>query len=390
MLKPFKLIFAFLFVAMFIATITARLIIAPGEDKKRNSVRAHAPYVISERAQTLHNSLTVADLHTDSLLWARNFAKQNNYGHADIPRLRKGGVRVVILGAATKSPRGQNFGHNAASAPDNITLLAIGQFWPPRTWYSLFERARYIAQRAHEVANDRSNNTMLIQTAGQLQAALQTPQSLSILLSTEGSHVLEGRLDNIERLYEEGYRLMGLQHFFDNELGGSLHGTSKTGLSDFGRQAVAAMQARGIIIDVAHSSEAVIRDVLSVSEAPLILSHGGVRSACPRTANRNLPDELLVQITQKGGLIGIGFFDGVICDISPKGIARAIIAAINLLGEDNVALGSDFDGGVTTSLNASELAALTQALIDEGIEDHVIAKVMSRNAINFLLNNLPQ
>jgi len=183
---------------------------------------------------------------------------------------------------------------------------------------------------------------------------------------------------------------MGLQHFFDNELGGSMHGTSKAGLTEFGRQAVLEMVAQSIIIDVAHSSEQVVRDVLELTPAPVMISHGGVLSHCPRTASRNLPDELTKAIAARGGIIGIGYFEGAICDISPKGIARAIMDAVAVLGEDAVALGSDFDGTVETALDTSELAAITQELLNAGMDEDVIAKVMGENVYRFLTKNLPQ
>ena len=79
----------------------------------------------------------------------------------------------------------------------------------------------------------------------------------------------------------------------------------------------------------------------------------------------------------------------MICDISPDGIADAIIDAINLLGEDAVSLGSDFDGTVTTSLDTSELAVITQALLDRGVNAKTIKKVMGENARRFFEENLP-
>ena len=182
---------------------------------------------------------------------------------------------------------------------------------------------------------------------------------------------------------------MGLQHFFDNELGGTMHGLSQAGLTDFGREAVLEMRRQGIIIDVAHSSKRVARDVLDLTPDPIFISHGGTIFHWPHTSNRNLPDDILKEIANRGGIIGIGYFNGVIWDISPDGIADAIIDAIDLLGEDAVSLGSDFDGTVTTSLDTSELAAITQALLDRGVNAKTIKKVMGENARRFLKENLP-
>jgi microsomal dipeptidase-like Zn-dependent dipeptidase len=182
---------------------------------------------------------------------------------------------------------------------------------------------------------------------------------------------------------------MGLQHFFDNELGGSMHGRSQAGLSEFGRQAVLEMERRNIMIDVAHSSRQTVRDVLATVKAPLFISHGGTISGCPKTANRNLPDNILKEIAARGGILGVGYFDGAICDISPKGIATEIIHAVELLGEDAVALGSDYDGTVTTSLDTSELAAITHELLAQGMAKPQIRKVMGENAKRFFSENLP-
>lgn len=365
--------------------------VIPKTDKSMNPVRLHPPYVVSGKTQRLHYDLRVADLHTDTLLWKRDPRSRHNYGHADLPRLIEGGVDLQVFSAVTKSPKGLNFGENAADAPDDITTLALAQLWPPRTWGSIYERAAYQAQRLQKLEADESNELLIVRTAADM--AIDDGRLLTVLL-TEGSHPLEGKLENIARLKAEGYRIMGLQHFFDNALGGSMHGQSKNnmgkaGLTEFGRQAVLEMRRQGIIIDVAHSSEQVVRDVLALTPDPIMISHGGVLSHCPRTASRNLPDKLTKAIAARGGIIGIGYFEGAICDISPKGIARAIIDAVAVLGEDAVALGSDFDGTVETALDTSELAAITQELIDAKMDDSVIAKVMGENVYQFLGTNLP-
>ena len=126
------------------------------------------------------------------------------------------------------------------------------------------------------------------------------------LLGTEGSHALDGDLDNIKRLYEAGFRMMSLQHFFDNKLGGSLHGESNTGLTDFGREAVRLMDSMGIMIDVSHSSPQVVDDVLNLIDSPLIVSHTGFKGHCDH--KRNISYDLMMRIAERGGLIGVGFW----------------------------------------------------------------------------------
>lgn len=383
-MKKFVLLILIL-IAMSLAYVFG--VVVPETDAKMNVVQPHAPYIISPDAQALHDSIDIADLHADTLLWRRNPAKRHKRGQLDLPRLRDGGVKLQIFSATTKSPDGQNFDGNDADAPDQITKLAQAQLWPLRTWDSIYERAVYQAQRLQKLETDKDNKLVIARIASDLA---QPDDVIIGLLLTEGSHPLEGKLENIDRLYNEGYRIMGLQHFFDNALGGSLHGRSKAGLTEFGREAVTAMIQKNIIIDVAHSSEAVVRDILAMTEVPLILSHGGVTSHCPRTKNRNLPDDVLIEMAKRGSLIGIGYFEGVICDTTPSGIAAAIDHAVTVLGPDAVALGSDFDGTVATTLDTSELAAITQALMDKGMDTPTIRKVMGENAFKFLSTNLPQ
>jgi len=363
-------------------------IVAPKVDKARNKVVPHKAYTVSKRAHALHDQLFIADLHNDVLLWRRYPGREHDYGHSDLPRLKAGGVNLQTFSVVTKSPSGQNFAQNARSTPDNITRLAIGQLWPPQTWGSLKERALFQAWRLQKLANMRRYNLVIIRNQADLRQLKE--DQIGAILAIEGAHALEGRLENIDHLYKAGYRMIGLQHFFDNDLGGSLHGTDKSGLTDFGRAVVKELSHRDIMIDVAHSSKAVVRDVLTLTDDPILISHGGIYGNCQKTRHRNLPDDLLKEIAQRGGIIGIGFFSPALCDPSLKGIAQTITETVRLLGEDAVALGSDFDGSVTTHLDASEFSALTQALMDQGLEDKIIAKIMGENVRRFMAQTLPE
>ncbi|MGB0798473.1 MAG: dipeptidase [Planktomarina sp.] len=359
-------------------------IFAPGKvDAQRNPVIAHDPYVISDQAQALHDTLIVGDLHADPTLWKRDLLVRNDHGHVDIPRLIEGNVALQVFTAVTKSPADLNYEANDANARDNITLLAMGQLWPKRTWNSIYQRAIYQADKLHQFA-ERSDDTLRVITSraelDQLLADRAAGHNVvGGFLGIEGSHPLEGDLSNLDGIMAAGHRVIALQHFFDNKLGGSLHGTGFLGLTDFGRQVVQQVEQRGLILDVAHSSTGVVRDILAMTDMPIILSHTGIYSHCP--SRRNIPDDLMRAVAQKGGVIGIGFWADVTCDASPGGIADAIIAAITLVGVDHVALGSDFDGTVTTMLDASELAAITQALLDRGQSETAIRKVMGENMV---------
>ncbi len=360
-------------------------------DKGQNLVVEHQSYQISPQAQALHSSLLVGDWHADSLLWMRNLSEEYDYGHLDFPRMQRGNLGLQMFTTVTKSPSGQNYEINQTDASDNITLLAMMQRWPTATWSSLAERALFQADKLHHLAAHDPENLMLVRSRIELAEFLQRRQSnptlIGGLLGTEGSHALDGDLANIQRLYNRGFRMMSLQHFFDNKLGGSLHGTSGEGLTQFGRDAVAEMLALGIMLDVSHSSEKVVADTLALSDKPLIVSHTGFQGHCD--SPRNISDALMEQIAAAGGLIAVGFWDGAICGNSPATVAEAIVYGIGLVGEDHVALGSDFDGTVTTSFDGSEMVVITQALLEANLSEQQIRKVMGENMLGYLQTYLP-
>ncbi len=360
-------------------------------DEERNVVVEHQAYEISDQAQQLHSSLLIGDWHADSLLWMRNLSEQYDYGHLDFPRMQQGNMALQMFTTVTKSPSGQNYERNSSDASDNITLLAMAQRWPAATWTSLAERALFQADKLYKLAARDPDNLMLIRSRIELAEFLKRRQSnptlIGGLLGTEGSHALDGDLDNIQRLFNNGFRMMSLQHFFDNKLGGSLHGTSGEGLTQFGRDAVNKMLALGIMLDVSHSSEQVVVDTLAISNKPLIVSHTGFQGHCP--SPRNISDKLMEQIAAAGGLIAVGFWDGAICGNSPATVAAAIVYGIGLVGEDHISLGSDFDGTVTTSFDGSEMAVITQALLEANLSEQQIRKVMGENMLTFLQTYLP-
>ncbi|KZL20199.1 Membrane dipeptidase (Peptidase family M19) [Pseudovibrio axinellae] len=361
-------------------------------DNAQNVVVEHEPYAITPDAQKVHDQLRIADLHNDVLLWGRNLSSQSSIGHSDLPRFKQGNVGVQIFSSVTKSPRGQNYEQNSTEAFDNITLLGWAQSWPSSALNSLSERALLQAQRLYDLERDHPESVKVVHNRGELEATLTARASgsdiIAGVLGTEGGHALDGDIKNVDRLYDGGLRMMGLQHFFDNKLGGSLHGQSKAGLTDFGKEVVRLMEEKEMIVDLAHSSPAVIKDVLAMSSRPVVVSHTGVRGIC--NTPRNLTDTQVREISAKGGLIGIGFWDAAACDISPKGVANSIDYAVSIAGIDHVALGSDFDGAVTTAFDTSEYAVLAQELMKKGFTQEQIAAVMGENIIRFLLENLPQ
>ncbi|MDO8485041.1 MAG: membrane dipeptidase, partial [Candidatus Limnocylindrales bacterium] len=283
------------------------------------------PYEASARAREFHRELQVVDLHADSLLWGRDLLRRSDQGQVDIPRMIEGNVALQVLAATTKTPRHLNLERNDERS-DDVILLALAAGWPPATWRSLLARALYLASRANAFASRSNGRFALIRSRADLAAYLERRHASSAisagLLAIEGAHALDGDPANVEVVADAGFRMMSPSHFFDNAFGGSAHGIAKGGLTPAGREVVERMEARGMIVDVAHASAATIDDVLSMAGRPVIASHTGVRGTCDNA--RNLSDAHLRGIADTGGLIGIGFWPTATGGDDVSAIARAI------------------------------------------------------------------
>lgn len=359
--------------------------------RSMNRIRTAPPYVVSTEAQALHDTLLVADLHADSLLWSRDLSTWGDWGQVDIPRLRAANVGIQAFTAVTQSPKGQNIEENRADAPDQITRLIMAQRWPVRTWFSRKERALYQAQRMRGLVL-ADENLALLRTADDVTDLVarraENPELLGAFLGIEGLHCLEGDLNNIDVLFDAGYRMMGPTHFFDNEMGGSAHGLSGAGLSPFGREAITKMDGLQIIIDLAHVSPAMIDDILELTSRPVLVSHGGVRGTCDN--ERNLSDNHVQAIAAGGGLIGLGLWKTAVCGEDAAATAAAMKYVADLVGVAHVALGSDFDGAVHAPFDVTGLPLLTEALMAAGFSENDIAAIMGGNVRDFLIRTLPQ
>ncbi|WP_428632104.1 dipeptidase [Sphingopyxis sp.] len=360
--------------------------LAPGIiERGTNQIDGKPLAAVSERAKALHRTLTIVDLHSDTLLWKRNILDRADRGHMDLPRLEDGNVALQILASTTKSPKGQNYDANSADT-DNITSLVIAQLQPVRTWNSLLERSLWHAEKLHRAVAGSGGKLRAVATPAGLDALLAArkgkPLTTGAMLSVEGLHVLEGKPANLDKLYAAGFRMAGLTHFFDNDLAGSMHGLKKGGLTPFGRQVVTAMEAKGMVVDIAHCSNACVADILKMARRPVVSSHGGVQATCK--VNRNLSDEQIRGVAATGGLVGIGYWDAAICDTAPASIAKAMKHVRDLVGIQHVALGSDYDGATTVRFDTSQLVQVTQALIDAGFSDDEIRAAMGGNAVRVL------
>ncbi|MGL4541800.1 MAG: dipeptidase [Polymorphobacter sp.] len=374
-----------LMVLVALAAITFFVLAPAIIERGMNKVQRAGAWPVSARAAALHKVLVIADLHSDTLLWKRAVDDLATRGHVDLPRLEAGNVALQVFSSVTKTPKGQNYEANSADT-DNITLLAVAQLQPVRTWNSLLERSLWHAEKLRRAEAGSEGRLRIVRSGADIDRLLTDRaggrQVTGALLSVEGLQDLEGKLANVATLHDAGFRMAGLAHFFDNDVAGSMHGLNKGGLTPLGRQVVADMEQRGMIVDLAHASPAAFAETLAMATRPVVVSHGGVKATC--TTTRNLTDEQLRALAANGGVIGIGYWDAAVCKPTPAATAAAIRHVRDLVGVAHVGLGSDFDGGTTTGFDTAELAAVTQALLDAGLSDAEIAAVMGGNVVRIL------
>lgn len=368
-------------------------LIVPGMfEKSANKTIATKPYNYSQEAKELLESLDfVSDLHSDALLWDRDLTKASTYGHVDFKRMQEGNSALQAFTIVTKSPKGQNFQENSADAFDNITLLSIGQGQPVGTWFSLINRALYQCKKLHKAAGRFNDEFIVVKTKADFQELLTkrkvNSKVIGGFLGIEGGHCLEGNIENVKRLYDAGVRMLGPTHFFDNEMGGSAHGIKQGGLTPFGKDVLREMEKRSMFLDVAHSSEAVIDDALAMFNGPILTSHTGVKGTYD--SPRNLSDKHLRAIAQRDGLIGIAFFSGATGTNTIAGIVKAMRYTVDLIGIDHVALGSDFDGSVTTPFDITGLGLLIDEMLEQRFTKNEIRAILGENVKRFLAKHLP-
>ncbi|WP_028585826.1 dipeptidase [Desulfogranum mediterraneum] len=363
-----------------------------------------APRPLSAEAARLHGELRVVDLHADFLLWNRGAWEFSSRGHLDRQRLHQGNVAIQVCAAVTGVPATALLG--ARRHPDRwdtIDLLGRLQGWPRQTRSSRLARALYQAEKLKAIiaaAGDSPIPLKLITSCRDIDEVLdcrsQGEALIGVILALEGAHALEGNPANIQPLFQAGYRILGLTHFMDNAMAGAAEGKTGHGLTPAGQTLVQQAQELGMLLDLAHASEETIEDLLGMTSRPVMASHGGVRATSD--SPRNLGPAQVAAIGRTEGVVGIGLFARALGGQSLTLVSRAMDYVATRAGLEHVALGSDFDGFVSTVVDSAGLPRITQALLRhlEGREAEpsfaskkAIAGIMGENVLRVLRQTLP-
>jgi len=277
--------------------------------------------------------------------------------HIDLPRLLEGGVTAQIFACFVR----QQF---LPSDATNEALRLIDAFY--------------------RALDENPEALLLATTAADVEQA-KAEGKVAGVLSLEGAEALEGDLAMLRTFYRLGLRALGLTWNWRNQAADG-QGESRTGggLTEFGVALVREANRLGLILDIAHLAPAGVRDVLELSEAPVVASHANARALCDH--HRNLTDEQLAGIAASGGLVGVTYVPSFLAqehqDASLEKVLDHIDYIVKTIGLDHVGLGSDFDGfdGVLPGLeDVSHLPALTAGLVARGYSDEKVAQILGGN-----------
>jgi membrane dipeptidase len=307
----------------------------------------------------------LVDLHTDALYehirGRKDITQRSDKGHLDFPRMKEGGLNGQVF-AVWVSPTEVKPGEYA-----DFALKGADTF--------------------DEVCRRSAESVAPARTPDEFRQAVSSGR-IAAVLAVEGGHALEGKLQNLDRFFERGVRALTVTWSNSNELGDSSGDESKphNGLSTLGRQAVRRMNELGMVVDVSHSADKTVFDILDASTAPVIASHSGIRAR--RDFNRNLTDEQVRAVAANGGVIGVVFLPYFLRDPEEQATIEDVLNCIDhicqLVGPAHAGLGSDFDGfgGALPGLeDATKMGAIGAGLRKRGFVEGDIARI---TGLNFL------
>lgn len=247
--------------------------------------------------------------------------------------------------------------------------------------------------------NTMKENSELIAPAYNYQDYLKNEKNgkMSAFLTIEDGFAAFGKMERLEKFYDLGVRLISLTWNFENCFGfpnSKDPEIMKKGLTDFGKEAVAYMNEKGMIIDVSHLSDGGFYDVANLTKTPFVASHSNCRAICPHT--RNLTDDMIRILGEKGGMAGINYGPDFLNKDPLDRTSRIdtmcdhILHMINIGGEDCVGLGSDFDGigGTLEIPDCAHVQPLFDTLHTRGLTWTQIEKIAFGNALRVIRESM--
>lgn len=313
------------------------------------------------KAKQIHQKATVFDGHCDTILEVlnhkRSLGSRTLVGHLDIPRMKEGGVDVQFF-----------------------AVFIEDIYKPDRS----LKRTLQLIDCFYKEIEKNQDDISLVTNYNQI-GEVNSAGKIAAILSIEGGEALEGDLGVLRVLYKLGVRLLTLTWNQRNQIADGI-GESRTGsgLTKFGLKVIDEMNRLGMLIDVSHLSETGFWDVIKRSKAPIVASHSNCYALCPHL--RNLKDEQIKALADKGGVIGITFVPNFLTQEKRKTTVGDVVKHIDYLvekvGVDYIGLGSDFDGtgGLPLGLEGvDKVPNITGELLDRGYKEKDIKKILGEN-----------
>lgn len=312
-------------------------------------------------------------------------------GHLDLPRARRAGMAGGFF-AMFPPPVKSNLA--TVATPD----YAKGDLPPLLDWADAQRSTQAMA--ALLLRLDRAGAVALCRSADEIRAAMDKGV-LAGIFHIEGAEAIDADFNSFELLYAAGLRSIGITWSRENIFGTGVpfrHDADPDtgpGLTDKGKDLVRLCDARGVMIDLSHLNAAGFRDVAAISSKPLVATHSNVHAISPST--RNLVDWQLAAIRESGGVVGLNFATGFlrpdgkfVADTPLELMVRHVDALVEALGEDGVALGSDFDGAMIPGEigDVTGVPKLLQALLDKGYGETLVRKIALDNWLGLIARTI--
>lgn len=317
-----------------------------------------------EHAMRLHREAIVIDTHCDTLMQliprssrnppVRRLGERSEMGHIDLPRMIEGGVTCQTFAMYT--------GRSAVQTDALLTALKMTD-----AFYSEME----------------VNEGIVPVTGPDEIVSAKESGKVCALLSIEGAEPLLGDLSLLRVFYRLGVRMLSLAWNWRTPFADGLYAIRSEGkLPELGVQAIEEMDRLGIVFDVSHLTDSCFWDVADLKKGPFIASHSNCRALCDH--NRNLTDDMIRALADKGGVMGMNFAPGFV-DKEKATVERVvdhIDHIVDLVGPDHVGLGSDFDGIGSTPMgleDVSKMPNITVELVRREYRDEDIIKILGGN-----------
>ena len=325
---------------------------------------------LARKVDSLHRKMITIDTHTDTAL----DMLRGEYADLQVnfEKMREGGLNAVFFAI-----------YKGQGKRDDSTLVAVADW----TEEKLKAFAHYV---------DSAPGVERALTPADVRRIKKSGKACAIQC-LENGYMVGRDLSNVERFYNLGARYITLSHNNNNDIcdAGVRNDNPKkgfssalewNGLSPFGYQVVAEMNRLGMIIDVSHTADETVEDVLEASAAPVIASHSCARALCDHP--RNLPDELLRKIAAKGGVVQVTIYHGFVdkgdgTPLDVKLFCDHVEHIRDVAGVEHVGFGSDFDGGggLEGINSALEVKNVTKELLRRGWSNHDIALFWGGNLL---------